>query len=104
MNGWNDASARTGSLLWFGSTRLGLGLKNGWDGMESAARRERVQLGGGGATPWTIEKRPKDRRVLRLRLGAGQRRARLVPSMKKQMFRYTKLKDKRKAAGLERCC
>lgn len=34
-------------------------------------------------------------------VGPGQCKA---SSMNKQMFRYTKLMEKRKAAGLKRCC
>lgn len=37
-------------------------------------------------------------------VGPGHCKARLVPSMNKQMFRYTKMMEKRKAAGLKRCC
>lgn len=37
-------------------------------------------------------------------VGPGQCNARLVLSMNKQMFRYTKLMEKRKTAGLNRCC
>lgn len=58
--------------------------------------------GAGGATPRTREKRQEIGESCAF--GAGQCEARLDLRMKKQMFRYTKLMEKRKAARLRRCC
>lgn len=51
MNGWYDASVRTGSLVWFDSTRLGLGLKNGWDGMGWCLPRDEKECSWGAEEP-----------------------------------------------------